>query len=74
MESYRDSALGAASARRRGFSRAGFVLRPVRIADETRYRLCVGPFPDLEGAVAVRDSLLDQAGAAYCLVYVDSAP
>jgi len=71
VESYRDSALAAWSARERGFSAPGFVLRPVYVKGDTWYRLCVGPFPDLVSACAYRDSLLDQAGVDYCVIAVN---
>lgn len=68
VESYRDSALGAASAARRGFGQPGFQLRPTTVGDKIFHRLLVGPFLNLTAAAAVRDSLLDHTDEDYCTI------
>jgi len=73
VESYRDSVLGASTARSRGFGAAGFALRPQFVRGENFYRLLVGPFPALSDATAYRDSLLDHTDENYCTIAVEAS-
>ncbi len=70
VESYQDSALGARSARERGFADVGFTLRSQLIRGSTYYRLLLGPFPAMSAAAAYRDSLLDYTEENYCTIAI----
>ncbi len=68
LESFRDSAIAAQAARAPAAQRVGVRLAPALVEGLSWYRLWLGPFADLAGAAACRDSLLDRAGEDYCRI------
>ena len=72
LESFRDSVIAAEAARAPAAQRVGVRLAPALVEGLRWYRLWLGPFADLAGAAACRDSLLDRAGEDYCRIVTPS--